>query len=147
MFLSAYYDLSIVKVCATELGARCRRARQFIVLTLRTVVHLTRPLADMTPMFRRTTSESFTWRDYLVASEAELAAELRWGKARKGGAVAHDPRATFEHCLLDSELERLHIFKDKHNISHTVANLSQDPEYCRAAGRDLELQTLVPCSH
>ena len=93
----------------------------------------------MPEVFKRVATRQMSWRDYMVATEGELASELRWGRARSGNQHA----TTFEECLLPSETVRLTIFRDKHDVGTCVCNLSQNPEFTRAAGRDMELHTLV----
>ena len=45
--------------------------------------------------------------------------------------------------MLPSEATRLTIHCDKHDVAKCVCNLSQNPEFTRAAGKEHELHTLV----
>ena len=138
-YLQHLYNLSEVYLCPTQLGSRCRRPRKFILLTLKVCCHLSRGLSCMPEVFKRVATQQFSLREYMVAIEGELASELRWGRARSGNPHA----TTFEECLLPFETVRLTIFRDRHDVGKCVCNLSQNPEFTRAAGREMELHTLV----
>ena len=138
-YLGHIYDISEVLLCPTQLGSRVKRPRKFILLTLKLACHISRPLSLLPTMFGRCAADGFSWRDYFCASSAELGTELRWGKAR----VSKPDANTFEEVLLPSEATRLAIYIDKHSVQNCVCNLSQNPEFVRAAGRARELHTLI----
>ena len=135
MYLHEFYDFHSLELCCTVLGCAVRRPRLFVIGTLRTTVRLCRDLGEPPEASKRARHEDFTWRNYCVATETELLCELRWARARKGINTVVTPISTgsFKDALLESEQSRLDILKSKYSIDRCVANLCQDPDFCRTA--------------
>ena len=97
-----------------------------------------------------------------VAGDAELAAELRCGHARCAASRAPQeleaaktsikkgaPKAVlqFYTTLVVIEVLRLLLLEEVHGVKHRVCNLTQDPSFCRAAGRELLINCAVAELH
>ena len=82
--LRPYYDVSDA-ICDNEsFAAMCvNRTRKYMVLTLRMVVRLSRPLVDMTTEWARKRADSFKWSSLFVATENEVRSEVIWSRSRR----------------------------------------------------------------
>ena len=148
--LRPYYDVSDA-ICDNEsFAAMCvNRTRKHMVLTLRMVVRLSRPLVDMTTEWARKRADSFKWSSLFVATESEVRSEVIWSRSRRPDRASLEllpkviGRDEIRASLLDSEQIRLEIFLSKHTAHHSVCYLTQDPLYCKACGGAGVLQTIV----
>ena len=172
---SAKYSIDHVDLSAADDFGNCvRRNRRFVVMTLRTMVKLTRPLCSLPILFGRARDETkFTWRHLLTAKPAEIRAEYLWARNRKEvqalaqdncdsagepGESAHSvatPQSASRFptnsqmlaALIPSEKLRRQQFLSQHDTRNCVMSLGQDPLYTRAASTPTTLHTIVKNCH
>ena len=150
-YLSEYYDICTFVLDNTRFGIPAKRLRRYVLLTLRTVCCLARPLSSITD-WSRDRSPEFTWRTFLCAESDELYAEIHAARRRDGmpkdlpplvDATSPPTREDYYASLLASEQVRLEDFIEHHAVDHSVCSLGQDPNYTRAASGEDVLHTLV----
>ena len=157
--LSRYYDVSFTLVDNESFAGMCvQRVRKYMVLTLRTLVTLTRPLTDMPSSWGRRRASNFTWQSLRNVGPGELKSELLWSRSRRCDKSSLPPlpddpalwsRDVFASSLLDTEQERLSYFTEHHpEAASGMCYLSQDPKFIKAVGGcDGCLQTIVTACH
>ena len=154
----ACYDADFIDLDAESTFGHClRRNRRIVVMTLRSSVKLSRPLAALPGLFgRQRDPAAFTWRDVMLAKPMEIRSEYLWAKHRDSippsrpvatPVRVHDDatpsKEEFLSALIPSELDRLNYFLKHHSTSDCVMSLGQDPSYTRAAGKPSTLHTIV----
>ena len=145
----ALYDVHSTVLCGTALGKAGRRERRYTLLTLRSVVSLTRSLSDVVPVFGRRVAPSHTWRNYLLANEGELKSELNWAFRRTNDVIKLDDplESNFEKALLDTERERKQAYLDEYNGQHKVLSLGQNPCFSQTMSSETTLHCITRSCH
>ncbi len=152
-----YYGYQVQgAVCSnTEFaGLPIRRDRRYMIMTLKQICHVSRPLTDMLSEWARKRHSSYTWRGLLMADDAELRSEINWARSRLddddrvlcSDHLPPDAPLTgheFKVSLMTSEAERLRGFVEDHNVQKCVCSLSQDPVFARAASSPEVLHAFV----
>lgn len=152
-YLGRHYTIEAVLLDNLDFGLTVRRVRKYIVLTLKTVMTLTRPLADLTPTFGRERCSTYNWRNILSASNGELWSEILWSQRRTVGEKpqADTSRAPTEKdfldALLDTERDRTSAYVEQHDVGECVLSLGQNPEFGKCASGTEVLHTLVRSVH
>ena len=139
-----------------DFGKAGRRVRRYSLMTLRTIVRLTRELSDCTVLFGRRRAKEHTWRNYFTASIAEQIAELRWAYQRPtidassclplDGATELSS-AHFHAGLTKFEQERLELYKRDFDAANCVVSLNQNPEEQATTSTTDELHTVIRNCH
>ena len=148
------YEVDTIVFNAKALGQCVERTRRYCILTLRTVVKLTRPLSDLVGVFGRENAAEHSYLDYLKASVGELDSELAWASLRPSSRattrLASGDDQAFEKSLVPWEFKHLSSFRkltqlpNKHLLTFT---LSQDPTQRLQVSKETIVHTLTARMH
>ena len=135
------------------LGHAVSRTRRYCLATLVSYCTLSRPLSQLPHELGRTRGASHTWRDYFLADDLELLAELEWSMNRKRSRSHSTRRPTaatlanptaWEDSLVPWEWK--HLSQCRAIEAGMVYTLSQTPERRQWSSRHV-MQALIAGQH